>query len=402
MGSTIPGDWHDLVVLCAANNWDDVKLADRHLAERLCEHLPVLYVDPPLSHLTPRHRPELRSSLTQPRLRVVGPNLARLTPVMPPRGQRRGIVRLTNLLIRHSMSRAVARLGGEVRALVATWLLLDVYGSCGERTTVYWWQDDPGGAAELWGIDRKRALAGERRLAAGADLVVVANEAAIDRWGSRGPRVRCIPYGCDAERFARVDETQPAGDVHLAAPVAGFIGHLNSRTDLALLESVAQRGTSLLLVGPRDPGFATERVDRLLERRNVQWVGPRSFDELPGYLRWIDVGLVPYGDSAFNRWCYPLKTLEYLSAGRPVIATPLPATCSLGSDLVTLATEPAAFADAVELAFPSAHVPGLVEARRAFAGGHSWERRAEAFADALLTLPSRSTGVPPALARTTR
>jgi teichuronic acid biosynthesis glycosyltransferase TuaH len=31
---------------------------------------------------------------------------------------------------------------------------------------------------------------------------------------------------------------------------------------------------------------------------------------LPGYLRMMDVGLVPYRDSPFNRGSFPLKTLE--------------------------------------------------------------------------------------------
>ena len=39
--------WDGLVVLCAANNWDEVKLADRHMAEHLSAYAPVLYVDPP-------------------------------------------------------------------------------------------------------------------------------------------------------------------------------------------------------------------------------------------------------------------------------------------------------------------------------------------------------------------
>lgn len=394
--------WNDLVVLCAANNWDDVKLADRQLAECLSAHVPVLYVDPPLSHLTPRNRPELAASLAKPHLRIVDTHLARLTPVMPPRGQRRGIVHVTNVLARRALERAVAALGGDVSALVATWLLLDVYGVCRERRAVYWWQDDPGAAAELWGMARDRALEGERRLAAGADLVVVANERALDRWGADGPPVRCIPYGCDAARLARLDEVRAAPDVRLRPPVAGFVGHLNQRTDLDLLEAVAARGTSLLIVGPRDPSFEADRVDRLLAHAHVQWVGPQPYDAVPSYLRWIDVGLVPYCDSAFNRWSFPLKTLEYLGAGRAVVATPLPATVSLDTDLVVTVDEPAAFADAVERAFLTANTPSLMTARRAFAEGHSWSRRAAEFADALLSdPPSSSTTVPVVPARTT-
>jgi len=53
----------------------------------------------------------------------------------------------------------------------------------------------------------------------------------------------------------------------------------------------------------------------------VRWVGPQPYGALPGYLRLMDVGVVPYRDSAFNRGSFPLKTLEYLAAGRGVVAT---------------------------------------------------------------------------------
>ena len=65
---------HDrgLIVLCAANSYDSVKMMDQHFAERWAQRRPVLYVDPPISHLTPRRQPALASSLRGPRLRHLG------------------------------------------------------------------------------------------------------------------------------------------------------------------------------------------------------------------------------------------------------------------------------------------------------------------------------------------
>jgi glycosyltransferase involved in cell wall biosynthesis len=269
-------------------------------------------------------------------------------------------------------------------------LLLDVYGACNEARRVYWWQDDPVSAAELWGIESSRMLEGERRLAAGADLVVVANERAVGRWNGVAKSVRYIPYGCDAGGFAATGDLAPPGDVSLPAPVAGFVGHLNRRTDLALLDAVAERGISLLLIGPRDPEFEPEWTEALLARTNVAWIGARPFEELPSYLGLVDVGLVPYAPTDFNQWSFPLKTLEYISAGLPVVATSLPATRSLATDLVTLADEPEAFADAVERVLPSAHDPALVVRRRQFAAVHSWRNRAAEFATALELPQTRS------------
>ena len=56
---------------------------------------------------------------------------------------------------------------------------------------------------------------------------------------------------------------------------------------------------------------------------------------------------MPYRDTPFNRGSFPLKTLEYLAAGRAVVATDLPAIRWLNTDLISVATTPAAFADHV-------------------------------------------------------
>ena len=80
-----------------------------------------------------------------------------------------------------------------------------------------------------------------------------------------------------------------------------MVGQLSARIDLRYLEAIAGADVSLLLVGPRQPGFEPERVARLLARDNVQWVGPKPFESLPSYLRMIDVGLTPYALSDFNR-----------------------------------------------------------------------------------------------------
>jgi teichuronic acid biosynthesis glycosyltransferase TuaH len=399
--AALPGDWDGLVVFHAANSWDSVKFADQHLAEALSRLVPVLYVDPPISFLTPLKRPEARAALRQPRLRLLAPGLARLTPVSLPGMERPGMAAITTVLVRRAMARAARLLAGRdgVRAVIAASVLVPTLGACGERLGVYWAQDDFVGGAELFGSSAERISAGELRLAAAADLIVASNPVVADAWRGRGRAdTLLIPFGADAERFAATDQAPPAADVELPAPVVGFVGHLGDRIDLGLLEAVADGGHSLLLVGPRHPRFELERMEQLLARANVQWVGPKPFEALPSYLRAIDVGLVPYADSAFNRGSFPLKTLEYLSAGRPVVATDLPAIRWLVEQaagrkgLIEVASEPVAFAAAVERALAGgreADDPEAVARRRAFAAEHSWAKRAEAFAAALGVAPAR-------------
>lgn len=377
------------MVVVAANNWDGIKLHDRHVAENLAAHGPVLYVDPPVSRLAGRRDPVQAGSRRGPRLRVVAPNLARLTPVVPAFPFRPATLGLTNLLVRRALRQAVRRLGARPAAVLNGAPLLRVLGVCGERRSVYWAQDDFVGLAAQRGQGARRMAEAEQRQGGRAGVVVAANPKVEASWRSRHPRVVLVPYGCDPGHYADVDAAPAPPDVSLPGPVAGFIGHLNFRTDPRLLEAVADRGVSVLLVGPRDRDVD---LDGLLARPNVTWVGPRRFEDLPGYMRLIDVGLVPYGHGPFNEGSFPLKTLEYLAAGRPVVSTDLPATRWLATPLTSIADDPAGFAAAVAALAAAPRTPEAMDERRAFARRHSWQRRAELLAHVLLDPPGRPAG----------
>ena len=339
------------------------------LAEHLSRLAPVLYVDPPLSPLTPcRNRSEAQA-LHGPRFRLQAPGLARLTPVVQPGPSRPALTPLTSVLARRYLRRAAARFRGRVHAVISVWPQYPVFGSCGEDVRVYWSQDDFVGGAGLMGLNAKHLETRERGIAADADFVAAVSPVLAQTWRDRGAEALLIPNGADLSSFAEVDRAPCPADVRLPGPTAGLIGHINARIDLRLLEAIADRGRSLLLVGPKDPAFEPERFGALLRRPNVCWVGPKPFELLPGYLRLIDVGIVPYLDSVFNRGSFPMKTLEYLAAGRAVVAADLPSIRWLATDLVALAAGPAAFADAVDSALDEVRSPAVMARRRAFAPG---------------------------------
>ena len=391
-----PRSWDGLVVLCAANSYDSIKVADQHIAEQLSKVTPVLYVDPPLSRLTLVKNPQLAQALTGPRLRLLAPGLARLTPVVQPFPSRPGIATLTTALTARHIQRAASKLGGRVQALICAWPLYPVFGSSGEQVRVYWAQDDFVGGAALLGMNARQLDARERKVAAAADLIIAANPVVADTWRGRGRDPVVIPYGVDVASYSEVDQAPLPQDVSLRGPVAGVVGQINDRTDLSLLEAVADRGLSLLLVGPVNPAFEPERFGALRQRDNVCWVGPQPFEALPGFLRLMDVGLVPYRDSQFNRSSFPLKTLEYLAAGRAVVTTDLPAIRWLNTGLISVATGPTAFADLVSRLAAEPRTHALMARRQAFAAEHSWARRA---ADISAAIAATKTETPTAPVR---
>ena len=204
----------------------------------------------------------------------------------------------------------------------------------------------------------------EREELADADLVIAVSPLLADRWRGMGARdVTMVPNGVRAEAYDGIAGVTPAPGVELRPPVAGVIGHLSDRINVGVLERLVDDGCSVLLVGPRDERWERERVDALIARDGVAWVGRQPHNALPGYLRHVDVGITPYHDTPFNRASFPLKTLEYLAAGLPSVSTDLPAARWLSTDLVRMVDDPADF-------------PAAVRAEATGRGRPSWSRRA--------------------------
>lgn len=378
------------VILFAANNWDDVKFADRHLAEQLALRTTVLYVDPPMSRLTPRNKPALASALHGPRLRQLTPTLFRLTPVVTPFPERPGIVFLTRFLTARWVRNAVYELGLDRPFVIQTSPLGLSPKSMSALSYAYWVQDDFIAGAELFRVSPRRIRAGENRQIKGADIVIAATPGLFEKWSAATRKIVLIPNGCDFNSYTRMHQFPTPQDVRLDEPIVGFVGGLGARVDFDVLDAVAEAGYSLLLVGPKQSSVDEKRLALLLARDNVQWVGAKSFTDLIGYCKVMSVGLVPYTRSAFNEASFPLKILEYLAAGLPVVSTDIYPARWLDTDVLRIGRDPCEFTAHVAAAIAESDVPDLVQRRRSFARRHSWSERADAFLECLRSAAERS------------
>lgn len=182
--------------------------------------------------------------------------------------------------------------------------------------TIYY--DCPGGPrSPLEGDEALREDALRR-----ADAVFV--DAGHDPLGPEfGPATHLLPSGVDLAHFARARAggPDPADQRDIPRPRLGFYGNLDRDVDIDLLVAVADLRTDFHIVlidhesGPDRP--------RLPARPNIHELGPKSYAELPAYLAGWDIALLPFGHEAAVRRARPSQTLEYLAAGKPVVATPL-------------------------------------------------------------------------------
>jgi teichuronic acid biosynthesis glycosyltransferase TuaH len=375
-------EWNDLVILLGNTPWDGHRLGAQPLAEALATRVPVLYVDPPRSIL--RTRGTARIARLQP-------NLARVRTDAPPMRSKPGLRSLTATLSRRALESAVDRLGGDVRAMIAGPWPGAPYDCCNARTTIFRVSDDFAAGAGLIGRSEANVGSSEVRLAKAADALACVSPPLVEKWRSLGFAPTLIPNGCDAAHFANAPRLDRPSDIVVPDPIACFVGQLSTRIDFDLLRAVARSGVSLLLVGNMRSDLDVEDLADLLDDPRVQWIKGRPWADMPAYLGAAAVGLVPYTLSEFNRASFPLKLLEYLAAGRHVVSTSLPVADWLGTDHVTIADGPDAFADAVARRAGQPSDAELEESRQQVARAHSWENRAGDYLSLLDTLERRAT-----------
>jgi teichuronic acid biosynthesis glycosyltransferase TuaH len=400
------GEWPGLVVVYGDTPWDGYSLVDQRLASGLTNHAPVLYVDPPA---TWQGRKRRQGSASRGRggseLRLVRPGLARLTPQLPPGSPsvRRAV---SGSVTGRAVRRALASLGSPAVAASVS------FGTRARPAV------DPGEIrvlvvrdyAELPGWrERATAFGDAVHVDFDADLVVATSPALAAELSDFDPLL--LPYGCDDRALAGVDRLAPAPDVLLDHPIAGFVGVLSRRVDVALLREVVERDVSLVLVGPCPQPQDVPGLPALMRHPLVGWVGPRAPHALGPYYRAIDVGLVAYRECDLNQLLFPAKTVDFLAAGRPVVSTDLVSSRWLldrqravvdgpplgpGIDPVddlVIASDPVAFADAVERLAHERRDAYAVDRRRGFARYHSWDQRMRVLA-ARLELAKRSNRRP--------
>ncbi len=195
------------------------------------------------------------------------------------------------------------------------------------RLRVYHIVDDYLGYGSLSEAQRASWAERERGLIDWADLVVAVSQELMETKGTANPKFRLLPNAVDDAAYRTTDRSTPAALAHLSRPILGYIGLIGMRLDLALLDALAAAHPewTLALLGEVNRNGCGEVLDRLAGRPNVRLLPPVPGDQVAGYVRAFDLGLLPYRRTRETHHASPLKLYEYLAAGLPVVAADVPA-----------------------------------------------------------------------------
>lgn len=335
----------DRIVVGSHLRFDGVYQRPQHIATRLAAHVPVLFVEEPLA-----------ASADEDEMRQFG----HVTVLRPKRRTPSGMP--TDAATVAAVRAWTA--GRTPLVWLYTPMMLELADAFSGSPLVFDCMD------ELAAFDfaPPELVAREAALLQRAEIVFTGGRSLYERRRLLGDRVKLYPSGVEFEHFAAARTLAPHPIVAaLAKPVCGYVGVVDERIDLEVLDELARRDLSLILVGP------IVKIDpRVLpQRTNVHFTGQMPYATLPAILAGLDVALMPFARNAATANISPTKTPEYLAAGLPVVSTPIADVVTSYGDVVTIARSPVAFADAVLAA--ATPDPARVAAGSARASDASWD-----------------------------
>ena len=173
----------------------------------------------------------------------------------------------------------------------------------------------------------------ERFLPIIADTVSVASKALYRlcrRWGVREDNIFPSSVGADIEQFKPLPQAgirlKKKYDIH--APLVMYVGQLHGAQYAELFIRAAKEVLSCLtevvfmVVGT---GYREEALRRLVGTLNLEdrfiFTGSIAHEYIPEYLAAADVCVACFEDNEITRCKSPLKIVEYLACGKPIVAS---------------------------------------------------------------------------------
>ncbi|MED4590146.1 glycosyltransferase [Priestia flexa] len=131
-----------------------------------------------------------------------------------------------------------------------------------------------------------------------------------------------LPYmlvenGVDFKHFAE-PQLKPEFYETLEGIKAVYAGAIDDRLDLESIVKLAKENFNInvIVIGPIEDYEILQRYSNL---KNLHFLGPIKYKELPAYLQHSDIALLPLSNHKANNGRSPMKLYEYLATGLPVV-----------------------------------------------------------------------------------
>ncbi|MGA1863746.1 MAG: glycosyltransferase [bacterium] len=302
------------------------------------------------------------------------PNLTILNPFIIPYNHISAIRFFNKNLVVKKVKNVMLNLGIKKPIVLTTFPnAVDYIHAFEEIADIYYCVDD----FTNWpGVNQDLVRTMEEKLLDECDLVLATSKELCLKKERKGKKPVLLPHGVDFDHFRSGyrEDKMPETLRGIPKPIIGFFGTISPWLDFDLMIDMANARPdwSFVFLGPADTD-----IKDLAKFGNVYFVGKVPYEALPEYAVAFDVATIPFLVNELTVSVNPLKILEYLACGLPVVTTNLPEIRKF-SDLVYIADGPLDFIENIKRAL-SENSEKLKARRIEEARKHSWGSVAENF-----------------------
>ncbi len=219
----------------------------------------------------------------------------------------------------------------------------------------------------------KETASFEKIIMESADLIFTDNLLLLKKCKQANPATYLIQPGVDFELFSSakyIPELRLFKKI--GKPRICFFGGIDEiRIDLGLIKFIAKNRPewNIILFGP-----VIKTNVSTLKIKNIFFMGTLKHEELPWYLKEIDVLILPYKIIPFSNSIFPAKIFECLATGKPIVSTPLSELSFYPEEIIRFASRKEDFISAIEKSLNSTN-PNEIRKRIVLAQENSWAKR---------------------------
>ena len=202
-----------------------------------------------------------------------------------------------------------------------------------------------------------------------ADLVITTARKLYNKYSMNlNCKVLYLPNGVNPDHFIGIGNfLEPEEYKDIPSPRILYAGIIAAWFDQELLIQCARklRDASFVIIGP-----AIVDTSKMASVGNIHMLGSKKYEELPAYLTYSDVGIIPFKINELVESVNPIKLYEYMAAGLPVVCTDWKEIREMQSP-AKIAGDAGTFCECIERSLEIKEKGELVS----YARSNSWESR---------------------------
>ena len=129
-----------------------------------------------------------------------------------------------------------------------------------------------------------------------------------------------------------------------------------------------------IFIGPMHPDVAST-ISRLRQKSNIHFLGMKVYQQIPSYLQWCNVCIIPFQRNELTMAVNPVKLYEYSAAGKQTVVTNFSDDLAPFAGTVYIAGSKEEFVANLCKALERSADSSTVSSLKSFAREHDWNNK---------------------------